>query len=75
TCLHIINCFLVLLGKYYVVDSGFANAPGFLAPLYFEGILLIFRRLDTKVDPKVVKNSSTTSILVFAMSLNDVLVF
>ncbi|CAN1787291.1 hypothetical protein LINPERHAP1_LOCUS17582, partial [Linum perenne] len=52
-------------GKYYVVDSGFANAPGFLAP--FEGILLIFRRLDVEVDPKVVKNSSTTSILVFTM--------
>ncbi|CAN1193865.1 hypothetical protein LINPERHAP2_LOCUS42221, partial [Linum perenne] len=33
------------------------------------------KRLDVEVDPKVVKNSSTTSILVFAMSLNDVLVF
>ncbi|CAN1164264.1 hypothetical protein LINPERHAP2_LOCUS25485, partial [Linum perenne] len=44
------------LGKYYVVDSGFANAPGFLAP--FEATRLISSRLDAEVDPKAVKKIS-----------------
>ncbi|CAN1780384.1 hypothetical protein LINPERHAP1_LOCUS15073, partial [Linum perenne] len=42
---------------------------------HFKDILLISRRLDAEVGPEVVKNYSTTGTLVFAMSLNDVLVF
>ncbi|CAN1823932.1 hypothetical protein LINPERHAP1_LOCUS30579 [Linum perenne] len=61
------------LGKYYIVDSRFANAHGFLAP--FRVYTSHFRRLDAEVDSKVVKNFSTTNIIVFAMSLNGVLVF
>jgi hypothetical protein len=28
----IITCFLLLVGKYYVVDAGYRNRPGYLAP-------------------------------------------
>ncbi|CAN1752832.1 hypothetical protein LINPERHAP1_LOCUS4906, partial [Linum perenne] len=37
-------------GKYYVVDSGFANAPGFLAP--FRGYTSHFQEIRHRGGPK-----------------------
>ncbi|CAN1774349.1 hypothetical protein LINPERHAP1_LOCUS12911, partial [Linum perenne] len=41
---------LILLGQYYVVDSGFANAPRFLAP--FRGYTAHFQEIRRRGRPK-----------------------
>ncbi|CAN1752171.1 hypothetical protein LINPERHAP1_LOCUS4606 [Linum perenne] len=40
----------IIIGKYYVVDSGFANAPGFLAP--FRGYTSHFQEIRCRGGPR-----------------------
>jgi hypothetical protein len=55
--------FLPFAGKYYVVDAGYPNQPGYLAP--YKGERYHMPKWHRGMEPKYPEKSSITSIHLF----------
>ena len=67
------NCLSVDAGKYYLVDSGYANKQGYLAP--YKGNKYHLQEFRDGPEPKVKRKSSIMRTLALEMLLSGHLEF